>query len=182
MLYTNTNNVLINEIIKKYLRTRNAYLNSSWLLWGGVGSEAGTSTVLGPWAIALASKSSCGLNGSWNPLDPKLLVTGKVKTQTPKYVQSNWWAGRTPQSDRHLTAHSGTHGLGILPSWLTNTPAFPASSSVVAKPFAIFWQAIGGGVGGREAGGVGGLLKLFCCRRPKNFKIICYRANMPWPC
>jgi hypothetical protein len=59
----------------------------------------------------------------------------------------------------------------VIPSWLTNTPAFPASSSVVAKPFAIFWQAIGGGVGGREAGGVGGLLKLFCCRRPKNFKL-----------
>lgn len=40
------------------------YLSSSWLLWGGVGSEAGTSTVLGPCAMARASRSSSVLNGT----------------------------------------------------------------------------------------------------------------------
>jgi len=37
-----------------------------------------------------------------------------------------------------------------------------ASSSAVAKPFNSFCLATGGGVGGSEAGGVGGLLRLFC--------------------
>lgn len=40
--------------------------------------------------------------------------------------------------------------------------SFLDSSSVVAKPFTSFCLATGGGVGGREAGGVGGLLRLFC--------------------
>lgn len=40
--------------------------------------------------------------------------------------------------------------------------ALLASSSVVAKPLIIFCRFTGGGVGGRDAGGVGGLLKLFC--------------------
>lgn len=57
------------------------YLNSSWLLWGGVGSEAGTSTVLGPWAIALANKSSCGLKGNWNCFGPRALVTESREAQ-----------------------------------------------------------------------------------------------------
>lgn len=42
--------------------------------------------------------------------------------------------------------------------------SFLVSSSVVAKPFTSFCLATGGGVGGREAGGVGGLLRLFCWR------------------
>lgn len=41
--------------------------------------------------------------------------------------------------------------------------ALLASSSVVANPLIIFCRFTGGGVGGREAGGVGGLLKLLCC-------------------
>lgn len=41
--------------------------------------------------------------------------------------------------------------------------ALLASSSVVANPLIIFWRFTGGGVGGRDAGGVGGLLKLLCC-------------------
>lgn len=61
--------------------SRKTYLNSSWLLWGGVGSEAGTSTVLGPWAIALANKSSCGLKGNWNCFGPRALVTESRKAQ-----------------------------------------------------------------------------------------------------
>lgn len=51
----------------------------------------------------------------------------------------------------------------FLPSCPLITPAFLASSSAVAKPFTIFCLTTGGGVGGREAGGVGGLLRLFCC-------------------
>ena len=42
--------------------------------------------------------------------------------------------------------------------------ALLASSSVVAKPLIIFWRLTGGGVGGRDAGGVGGLLRLLCYR------------------
>lgn len=42
--------------------------------------------------------------------------------------------------------------------------ALLASSSVVANPLIIFCRFTGGGVGGRDAGGVGGLLKLLCCR------------------
>ena len=40
--------------------------------------------------------------------------------------------------------------------------ALLASSAVVAKPLIIFCRLTGGGVGGRDAGGVGGLLRLFC--------------------
>ncbi len=58
--------------------------------------------------------------------------------------------------------------INCSPSWPTMTPPLLASSSVVAKPLSIFWRATGGGVGGREEGGVGGLLKLFCCREIKN--------------
>lgn len=43
--------------------------------------------------------------------------------------------------------------------------SFLDSSSVVAKPFTSFCLATGGGVGGREAGGVGGLLRLSCWRK-----------------
>ena len=71
---------LKNEVTKKHARKR----TSGLILpdyWGSVGCEAGTSTVFGPWAIALANKSSWDLNGSWNGLGPRLLVTGKVKTQ-----------------------------------------------------------------------------------------------------
>lgn len=54
------------------------------------------------------------------------------------------------------------------PSCPAMTPPLPASSSVVAKPFSSFCRATGGGVGGKEAGGVGGLLRLFCCKRDTN--------------
>lgn len=64
------------------------HLNSSWLLWGGVGSEAGTSTVLGPWAIALANKSSCGLKGNWNCFGPRALVT-KTRNSTMRHLHSS---------------------------------------------------------------------------------------------
>ena len=37
-----------------------------------------------------------------------------------------------------------------------------------AVVFTIFCLATGGGVGGREAGGVGGLLRLFCCMVKQN--------------
>lgn len=157
----------------KILWKKNYYLNSSWLLWGGVGSDAGTSTVFGPWAMALASKSSWGRNGKWNGLGPRLLVTGKANT-TMNTFSENCSVGRTSQPSPSAgkgTLLKGSQRGPSVPSGLTNTPAFPASSSAVAKPFAIFWQATGGGVGGREAGGVGGLLKLFCCRRPKDFKL-----------
>lgn len=39
----------------------------------------------------------------------------------------------------------------------------------MAKPFNSFCLATGGGVGGSEAGGVGGLLRLFCYK-PKQTK------------
>lgn len=38
------------------------------------------------------------------------------------------------------------------------------ASSSVANPLIIFCRLTGGGVGGRDAGGVGGLLKLLCCK------------------
>lgn len=37
------------------LLERGTYLISSWMLWGGVGREAGTSTVLGAWFKARSS-------------------------------------------------------------------------------------------------------------------------------
>lgn len=43
-----------------------------------------------------------------------------------------------------------------------------ASSSVVANPLIIFCRFTGGGVGGSEAGGVGGLLRLLCCRNQQS--------------
>lgn len=61
--------------IQDTLTHNTSYLNSSWLLWGGVGREAGTSTLLGPCAMALANRSSCGLKGSWNCFGPRVLVT-----------------------------------------------------------------------------------------------------------
>lgn len=42
--------------------------------------------------------------------------------------------------------------------------ALLANSSVVANPLIIFCRFTGGGVGGSDAGGVGGLLRLLCCR------------------
>lgn len=43
----------------------------------------------------------------------------------------------------------------------TVSPSFLLSSSVVANPLSSFCLGSGGGVGGNEAGGVGGLLRLF---------------------
>lgn len=54
-----------------------------------------------------------------------------------------------------------------MPPCLPMTAAFLASSSAVAKPFTIFCRATGGGVGGSDAGGVGGLLRLLCCSGEK---------------
>lgn len=48
-----------------------------------------------------------------------------------------------------------------VPLQIQDSPSFVLSSSVVAKPFISFCLAAGGGVGGSEAGGVGGLLRLF---------------------
>lgn len=60
-----------------------------------------------------------------------------------------------------------------LPSWPPKMADFRASSSVVAKPLTIFCRATGGGVGGSDAGGVGGLLRLFCCENTtKENKVI----------
>lgn len=55
------------------------HLSSSWLLWGGVGREAGTSTVLGPWDSARASSSSSALSCTCMALGsrPLLTVTGR---------------------------------------------------------------------------------------------------------
>lgn len=49
--------------------------------------------------------------------------------------------------------------------------ALLASSSVVAKPLIIFCWFTGGGVGGREAGGVGGLLRLLCWRNNAQHRV-----------
>lgn len=55
--------------------------------------------------------------------------------------------------------------------------ALLASSSVVANPLIIFCRFTGGGVGGRDAGGVGGLLRLLCCRNQNQYNVStsCYR-------
>ncbi len=143
-------------------------LSSSWLLWGGVGREAGTFTVLGPWARARASSSSSALNCSGRESSPLVTVeTQQLLTlvSTVQYITfcdlnvvlSLFWA----------------IAINCSPSWPTMTPPLLASSSVVAKPLSNFWRATGGGVGGREAGGVGGLLKLFCCREIKIRVTIC---------
>lgn len=49
--------------------------------------------------------------------------------------------------------------------------ALLASSSVVANPLIIFCRFTGGGVGGRDAGGVGGLLRLLCCRNQNKYTV-----------
>lgn len=51
-------------------------------------------------------------------------------------------------------------------SWVSipMAAALLANSSVVANPLIIFCRFTGGGVGGSDAGGVGGLLRLLCCR------------------
>lgn len=54
--------------------------------------------------------------------------------------------------------------------------ALLASSSVVAKPLIIFCRFTGGGVGGRDAGGVGGLLRLLCCRDQYNISTLSCRC------
>lgn len=138
------------------------YLSSSWLLWGGVGREAGTSTVLGPWAMARASRSSSVLNGTCSgfgtrPLDTvwnrsilsiwkKTLCLFAEMKVLPGYV---FWK-------ETLKIHP--------PECLPMAAALLASSSVVANPLIIFCRFTGGGVGGRDAGGVGGLLRLLCFR------------------
>lgn len=51
---------------------------------------------------------------------------------------------------------------------LPKAAALFANSSVVANPLIIFWRFTGGGVGGSDAGGVGGLLRLLCCRNQQS--------------
>lgn len=63
------------------------------------------------------------------------------------------------------------------PECLPIATALLASSSVVANPLIIFCRFTGGGVGGRDAGGVGGLLRLLCCRNQnqRNVSTSCCR-------
>lgn len=58
-----------------------SYRSSSWLVCGGVGKEAGTSTVLGPWGMAWDSRSSSLLNGVGSCFGPKPLDTEDNQVQ-----------------------------------------------------------------------------------------------------
>lgn len=146
------------------LEGRQAHLQS-WRC--GLNREAPPPPASEPMLLSLQIQTG----GKDQPLHPFIAPSGQrfVDSLTAKHVSTYLW----PHGGFKVSkAASHVNGLTLsceTKQWERLSPScsprsFLASSSVVAKPFTSFCLATGGGVGGREAGGVGGLLRLFCCR------------------